>query len=196
MTELKRIVGLTGGMGAGKSTLVQVARDLGVKVFDCDATVHEIYGDEMFLLSLDESFGPIHGNPREFMAQKVIENPENLKVIEELMEEFFQNSLHYTLQSIRKQEFLLLDAPILFETKMDKLCDFIIAVQCPREVREQRVMQRPGMTREKMTVLMDKQISEATRLSNSHYIIHNTGTVEDSQAKMTDIITHLKEFYA
>jgi dephospho-CoA kinase len=78
---------------------------------------------------------------------------------------------------------------------MDKLCDFIIAIQCPREVREKRVMERSGMTAEKMKVLMDRQISEADRLMKSQYVIHNTGTIEEAQTKMRGIISHLVEFY-
>lgn len=196
MTELKRIVGLTGGMGAGKSTLVEIARQEGIKVFDCDALVHAIYDDEMFLLSLDELYGPIGENPRKYMGDLIAKDPQILSTIEELMKDFFQTGIREALQTIPQGSFLLMDAPILFETKMDRLCDFVIAIQCPREVRELRVMQRPNMTHEKMTALMDRQISEADRLVRSQYIIHNTGTLEEAQTKMRDIITHLKGFYA
>lgn len=192
---MKRLVGLTGGMGAGKSTLVNVARLLDIKVFDCDALVHQIYDDEMFLLSLDEHFGPIGENPRKYMGDLIAKNPEILSTIEELMEDFFQTGIRQALQTIPQGSFLLMDAPILFETKMDRMCDFVIAIQCPREVREERVMQRPGMTREKMTALMDRQISEADRLLRSQYIIHNTGSVTEAELKMAGIIRHLKEFY-
>lgn len=196
MNDMKRIVGLTGGMGAGKSTLVQVARDEGIRVFDCDALVHEIYDDEMFLLLLDEHFGPIGENPRKYMGDLIAKDPEILSVIEELMEDFFNSGVRQALQTIESDSFLLMDAPILFETNMDKICDFVIAIQCPREIREARVMNRPGMTFEKMTALMDRQITESDRLVRSHYIVHNNETVDQAKEKMRTVITHLKGFYA
>lgn len=92
--------------------------------------------------------------------------------------------------------FLVIDAPLLFEMGWAKQCDFVIAIQCPREIREERVMKRPGMTQEKMILLMDRQISEADRLVKSHYIIHNDGVIESAQMKMRNIIEHLKGLYS
>lgn len=196
MTGLKHIVGLTGGMGAGKSTLVEVIRAEGIPVYDVDAAVHALYENPQIADYIGSRIGLEAPVTRQMVAQYIVKFPNLLPVVEEEMMANLECDLdgHIMFKSINP--FLVIDAPLLFEMGWQKRCDVVIAIQCPREIREQRVMQRPGMSAEKMKLLMDKQIDETFRLMNSQYIIHNTGTIEQAQTKMRGIITHLREFYA
>lgn len=196
MEDYKGIIGLTGGMGAGKSTLVEVIKAAGVPVFDVDETVHALYENSQVADYIGSLIGLEAPVTRQKVAQHIVKFPNLLPRVEEEM----MVNLEYCIKDVvdrgQIKPFLVIDAPLLFEMGWDKKCDMVIAIQCPREIREERVMQRPGMSREKMTLLMDKQISESDRLMKSQYIIHNDKSIEEAQAKMAGIIENLKEFYA
>lgn len=196
MDDFKGIIGLTGGMGAGKSTLVEVIKKAGVPVFDVDETVHQLYENSQVANYIGAQIGLEAPVTRQKVAEHIVKFPNLLPKVEEEMMINLEYCLKGQLQFGRCKPFLVIDAPLLFEMGWDKQCDMIIGVLCPREVREERVMKRPGMTAEKMKLLMDKQVDESFRLLNSHYIIHNDNSIEEAQAKMAGIIDHLKEFYA
>jgi len=193
--KLKRIVGLTGGMGAGKSTLVQLVRDAGIPVLDCDAVVTQAYQDQKFADFVGRSIGLDGPVSKAMVAQEITRRPEMLPAVERCVMGKLEGAL-VEAKASDPQPFLLIDAPMLFEMAWHVECDFIVSVLCPREIREQRVMSRPNMSAEKMKLLMDKQHNDAYRVMHSHFNIHNTGTVEQAEEKMAGIIQHLKEFYA
>lgn len=196
MDDYKRIIGMTGGMGAGKSTLVEVIKAAGIPVFDFDATVHALYEDSKILDHVGGLVGiRERGLTRKDISDEIVRRPYLLSVVEQFMMIHLNEAFKKRLEE-GFEPFLVIDAPMLFEMGWDKHCDMIIAIQCPREIREERVMLRPGMTREKMTMLMDKQMSEADRLLRGHYIIHNDNGIEEAKAKMAKIVEHLKDFYA
>ena len=196
MDDFKRIVGMTGGMGAGKSTLVEVIKSAGIPVYDVDEAVHALYENQQIADAVGASIGLEAPVTRQMVAAQVVKFPNLLPVVEERMMDELECDLKSHLMFKETKPFLVIDAPLLFEMGWDKRVDMIIAIQCPREIREARVMQRPGMTREKMTMLMDRQIDETFRLMNSHYIIHNDNGIAEAKAKMAGIIEHLKDFYA
>jgi len=196
MEQLKYVVGLTGGMGAGKSTLVQVIREAGIPVYDVDAAVHALYENPQIADYIGSQIGLEAPVTRSQVSQHITKFPSLLPRVEEAMMDHLDCDLQSHIMFKDISPFLVIDAPLLFEMGWHDRVDMVIAIQCPREIREERVMARPGMSREKMTLLMDKQITEADRLLRSQYIIHNTGTIEESQSKMLGIIEHLREFYA
>lgn len=196
MDDFKGIIGLTGGMGAGKSTLVEVIKAAGIPVYDVDAAVHALYENQQIANAVGASIGLEAPVTRQMVAAQVVKFPNLLPVVEERMMDELECDLKSHLMFKETKPFLVIDAPLLFEMGWDKKVDMVIGVLCPREIREERVIKRPGMTAEKMKLLMDKQVDESFRLLNSHYIIHNDKSIEEAQAKMAGIIDHLKEFYA
>lgn len=196
MDDYKRIIGMTGGMGAGKSTLVEVIKAAGIPVYDVDAAVHALYENSQVADAIGAEIGLQAPVTRQMVAAHVVQFPNLLTKVEERMMGELECDLksHIMFKSINP--FLVIDAPLLFEMGWQKRCDVVIAIQCPREIREERVMQRPGMTREKMKLLMDRQVDETFRLMNSQYIIHNDKSIDEAKAKMAGIIAHLKDFYA
>lgn len=182
-------------MGAGKSTLVELVKNAGIPVWDADVAVQMLYSDRSFLNDIRNAFGSDIETKTD-MAQLISEHPEYMPTLNNISGPFLESSIIEFTASNTNAPFALMDAPLLFEAGWSALCDFIIAIQCPRHIREERVMKRPGMTSIKMAVLMDRQITEAARLLRSHFIIHNDGDLKDSEAKMLSIIEHLKEFYS
>lgn len=193
MKELLRVVGLTGGMGAGKSTLVEVAKEMGIVVWDADKAVHALYEESDGLK--EELRKKIGVTTRKEVAALISEKPEMLHVVEEILDDWIEADFQIFMEEHKDAPFVLMDAPLLFEGGWESMCDSVIAIQCPIEVRKARCMMREGMTDEKFAALSSRQISEGQRLFRSQYIIHNDGFVELAKDKMRQILTHLQEFY-
>ena len=192
----KRIIGMTGGMGAGKSTLIKVITEAGIPVFDFDAEVHELYRNTMIVDHIGSLLGiKERGLTRKDISNEITRRPFMLGVVEQFMMTHLNSALEQRI-SAGFEPFLVIDAPMLFEMGWDKHVDKVIAILCPREIREERVLQRPGMTYEKMTLFMDLQMSEADRQDRSHYFVDNNGSIDDAKATMRHIIQNLKEFYS
>ena len=196
MTGPTRIVGLTGGMGAGKSTLVPVIREAGIPILDIDELVRDIYGDEMFCMDLDDEWGLVKGQDiKAQMAAMITQFPQRLSRLEEIISPWMVSGMNDFVKRHYSSQFIVMDAPILFEAKWDARCDFTIGVQCSIEIRKERVMQRPGMVNEKMEVLMARQISEHDRLNRCDFVISTETNVDESKLVMVQTIKWLKDFY-
>jgi dephospho-CoA kinase len=196
MSEYTKIVGMTGGMGAGKSTMINVALEMGIPIFDYDYHVRKAYEDQEFANFVGRA---IYLNEetvtKAMVAEAIVADPTKLPVVERCVMAKIEKEFA-EVKATNPAPFLLVDAPMLFEMGWDQECDFVIAIQCPREIREERVMKRPGMTAEKMKLLMDKQMSEEDRLLKGQFIIHTNQPVEKSIRSMGGILDHLREFYA
>ena len=192
----RRIVGLTGGMGAGKSTLVPVIRDAAIPILDIDELVRDIYGDKMFCMDLDDEWGLVKGQDvKAQMAAMITRYPDRLPRLEEIIGPWMVSGMNDFVKSHDSSQFIVMDAPILFEAGWDARCDFKIGVQCDIQIRRERVMQRPGMTQEKMEVLMGRQISEQDRAKRCDFTISTETSIEESKAAMAQVIGWLKDFY-
>lgn len=194
MEGKKRVVGLSGGMGAGKSTLVEVVREMGIPVFDYDAQVSAAYDNSEFADYVGSLIGLNPPVTKAMVAQEIVRSPWNLPVVEKAVVNCVNHELLRALNT-DPEPFLFIDAPMLFEMNWHEKCDFTIAVLCPIEERRKRVMSRPGMTIEKMNLLMGRQLSEDQRLWRSDFVIENTGTIEEARDKMRDTINRIKEIY-
>ncbi len=180
-------------MGAGKSTLVAVILENGIPVWDADKAVHALYETEGFV---DEISSKLGIRTRAEAAALIVQDPSVLPILEKLAEEWLEADFQVFMSKHESAKFVIMDVPLLYEQGWDELCDSVIIVQCPRAIREERVMKRPGMTPEKMKLLMDKQLSDEERLDRGNFIVYTDSDIEDSRHIMTGILTHLQEFYA
>lgn len=197
MSYITHTVGLSGGMGAGKSTLVPMFLEQGIPVLDLDMLVKHTYTIEGFLDDLENVWEiDREVDVKAQMAKIVTDDPSQLSRLEEIIGPWLEAGVEeFVTTRPDHVPFVVLDAPLLFEAKWHDICDFVISVICPREIREERVMRRPGMTREKMEVLMNRQVSDDFRQACSTHFVHTTGSVEDSRLELQTAIDDIKEFY-
>ena len=173
-------IGITGGIGSGKSLVSKVFTTLGVPVFDADATAKKIMEEDANLVKkIIEYFGQntyINGKlNRAVLAEIVFNNPEKLQLL---------NSITHpaTIAAAAKwtaaqtAPYCLKEAALLFEAGTAKGLDFIIGVSAPNALRIQRVMQRDNTTRENVLARMDKQLNESLKMKLCNYIIINDNT--------------------
>ena len=185
------VVGLTGGIGAGKSSITEYLIEQGIPVFDCDDYVKQLYQDINFVDILQERYGDLGPDPKSSMAKKVIEKPEILEELAPIFDTYLSAAIRSFCQRNvwdMKAPFVVLDAPVLFEHGLQDRCNVVVTVSAPEVVRRTRTMDRPGMTRAKFDLIISKQWTDAQREMNSQFVIHNTGTKEQARDSMAKIL--------
>lgn len=196
--ELTGIVGLTGPMGAGKSTVSKHFASLGIPVVDADLLVKEMYTDEMFCMDLNDEWGLEKGQDvKAQMAEMITQYPERLKRLEEICKPWLDRLIEEAITKARKDHpFVVFDAPLLYEGGWDKMCEYIILVQASEENRRERIMRRPGMTQAKMLILMDRQLKadDPKRKEDSGWIINTDGSIQETVEQANRIANSLRKF--
>jgi len=193
------IAGLTGSIGMGKSATAEMFQGAGIPVFDADGTVHALQAPGgPSLNAIDAAFpGSVVGGhlDRQKLGALVFADPAKLKTLEAIMHPlvsgmraiFIRNNQH------RGSSLVVLDEPLLFEMKVDHLCDAVIVVSAPAAVQRQRVMDRPGMTAEKFSDIMRSQMSDADKRARATYIVETDKGFDHARARVCDIIKDLEK---
>jgi dephospho-CoA kinase len=182
------VLGLTGGIGAGKSTITAYLQSQDIPVFDCDVCVAKLYQAPDVVAKLEHKYGPMGSDPKATMARKITAKP---AILDEL-QKMFGIYIRWSISSFKLQHsdkpLIVIDAPILFEHGLADWCDATVTVSVPEDIRRARVMSRPGMTEEKLNVILGRQLTDAEREARATYSIQNTGTPEEAQEAMAAIM--------
>tara|TARA_B100001057_G_scaffold188535_1_gene189346 strand:+ start:3793 stop:4374 length:582 start_codon:yes stop_codon:yes gene_type:complete len=170
-------LGLTGGIGSGKTTVAKIFKQLGVPVYFSDDRAKDLMINNKFLReSLISFFGDnviINGYlNRSYIASKVFSNPKELIKLNALVHPFVQKDFDVWSAS-QASSYVLKEAAILFETGTDKLLDKVVLVESPEDLKVSRIMFRDGMTEEEVYKRMIKQWSDRQKRINADYIIQN-----------------------
>lgn len=172
-----KILGLTGSIGMGKSTAAAMLRRLGVPVHDADATVHRLFGRG------GAAVGPVAAAfpgvvregaiDRAELGRRVFGDPAALKRLEAIVHPLVRRAERGFLARHRRYgtRLVALDIPLLFETGGERRCDKVAVVNCPAFLQEQRVLRRPGMTRERLDAIRRQQMSDTEKRKRADFVI-------------------------
>lgn len=197
------VVGLTGSIGMGKSTVSKWLQEMQVPLDDADATVHRLYapGGEA-VLPLKEAFGDEilsqeGGVDRGALSKLVVgeANAERLKHLEAIVHPLVEASRDHFISKARRQGELLcvLDIPLLFEKKLEKHCDVVMVVSAPAEQQRTRVLARNDMTPAKFTAILSKQVPDADKRRKADHIVDTGLTMEETKAQVMAFVKECRE---
>lgn len=186
------ILGLTGSIGMGKSTAAQMFADLGVPVNDADAVVHALYQGEA-VAPIEAAFpgATVAGVvDRKELSRQLSENPALFKTLEAIVHPLVRKAERAFLARHRaeKSPLVLLDIPLLFETKAENRVDAVVVVTCDPATQRDRVMKRPGMTEEKFALILSRQVPDAKKRAKADYIIDTSGEFDSTRAQVAAIV--------
>jgi dephospho-CoA kinase len=178
MSGLK-ILGLTGSIGMGKSTVAAMMRELGVPVFDADAAVHVLQGPGGALLPEIEAAFPgttgAAGVDRPKLGAAVFGDREKLTRLEAIVHPAVADMRGAFLRENADRPLIVFDIPLLFEKGGAQALDAVAVVSAPAEVQRARVLARPGMTAEKFEQILALQVPDAEKRQRADFVI-DTGT--------------------
>ena len=176
-----RILGLTGSIGMGKSTVAGAFRRLGVPVFDADAAVHRLQGPGgRAVAPVAAAFpGAVRDTPRgravdrEALRRAVLGDPAALSRLEAIVHPLVRREERRFLARARREgrPLVLLDVPLLFETRGEGRVDAVVVVTAPAAVQRARVLRRPGMTPERLAAILARQVPDAEKRRRADHII-------------------------
>ncbi|MBC7506069.1 MAG: dephospho-CoA kinase [Sandarakinorhabdus sp.] len=169
------IIGLTGSIGMGKSTVAAMFERLGVPVFDADAAVRALQGPGGRALPAIEAVfaGTTHAGKldREKLGAQVFGNPAALKQLERILHPLVGEAQSDFLGRHRLQRAVVLDVPLLFEKGGWQRCDLTIVVSAPARVQRARVLARPGMTKPKFAAILKTQMADGEKRRRADFVI-------------------------
>jgi dephospho-CoA kinase len=190
------IIGLTGGIASGKSTMAGIFCDLAIPVHDADATVHEMMApggaavDAVVDCFGEQVLAPDRSIDRQRLGAEVFGTADRRKKLESIIHPLVASSRDSFLMANRQAgvPLVVLDIPLLFETGGEALCDFVILCSVDIDTQRQRALNRQGMTAEKFEAIVKNQMPLAAKQAKADAVIRTDRGVEAARADLQVIL--------
>lgn len=183
------IIGLAGGIGSGKSTITKCFNSLGIESVDADDVarlvvepgthclhqIHQRHGDDILLED-----GSLNRNT---LRTIIFNEPKERLWLESLTHPVIREEIHSQLNKTSSQ-YALLVHPLLFETKQNTICQFVIAIDVLIEIQIQRVMARDKISQESAEKIIATQLSNKERIAKADLVLENSGHIDDMNVKV------------
>ena len=194
---MMKVIGLTGGIGAGKSTVSKYLKDKGFLIIDADQISRDLtkiggeaipnirneFGEKVFFEN-----GELN---RKKLAEIVFNDSNKLKVLETFTTDVVNKKIKNTIIELRNlnyQGIVILDVPLLFETGDESLCDETWVVTCSIENKIKRVTKRDNITKEEVINRMGNQLSDIDKEKKATYVIRNDGSLDDLYYQIDNLL--------
>ncbi|PFN05722.1 MULTISPECIES: dephospho-CoA kinase [Bacillus cereus group] len=190
------VIGLTGGIASGKSTVSQMFRELSIPVIDADIIAREVVeqGKEAYK-EIVEVFGKdvlqVNGElDRPKLGSIVFHNEEKRLQLNKIVHPAVRKEMNAQKDMYIKEgvQAIVLDIPLLFESKLTALVDRIVVVAVSPRTQLERLMKRNGFTEEDAKARIDSQMSLAEKVTLANKVIHNDGTIAETKAQLQLIL--------
>lgn len=187
---MSKILGLTGGIACGKSTISAYLKEFGIPVIDADecsrAVVEkgsiglekltEIFGNKIL-----EKDGTLN---RKVLGQTVFSDSEQLSLLNSVMEPLIREEISRRLNQENNADLVVLDAPLLIEQHYDKICDFIMTIDVPKKIQLERLIERDKLSEDEAKSRIESQLSSRERNGFADVVIDSSGTVEQTRKQV------------
>ncbi len=191
-----KIIGLTGQSGAGKSTAAALFEEEGFSVINADALVRQIYENvPACLRAVAASFGgdiilPDGSLDRRLLASRAFESREKTDLLGAIVHPFVIAEILKRLKEIKGCA--VLDAPQLFESRLDAICDLVVSVTAPEEERVRRITARDGISEAQARERVSAQLGEDFFRAHSDCVIENDGDFASFERQLNELIGQIK----
>jgi dephospho-CoA kinase len=193
------VIGLTGSIGMGKSTVAQMFAKEGAPAFDSDDAVHALYAKGGAAVAPVEAAFPgvsqYGAIDRDALSARVVGSPEAIERLEAIVHPLVRQAQANFLEAQRAagMDVVVLDIPLLFESSAPKPVDKIVVVSAPPDVQKARVMSRPGMTEEKYAYLLSRQVPDAEKRARADFVVDTSGDLDGTRAQVRAVLDALRE---
>ena len=194
------ILGLTGSIGCGKSSVSNILKDNNIDIIDADIISRTIFEDEKLLSLVFEHFGEGVKNKDGSLNRKALGNivfNDDNKLIElnslthPRIKETIINEIE--ILKLHNKEVIVIDAPLLIEGGYLEMVDKLLVITCNNEIQISRIQKRDNCTREEAIVRINSQISQEEKVKYADYIIDNSGSIESLGQKVNEFLMYMME---
>lgn len=181
----------------GKSEVARILRSEGIAVFDSDAEVHRLYDSKegAELVGSEIPKAVINDRvDRQILSACVLRDPTLLTKLEKKVHGEIKTRRNSFLAQQRHlgHELAALDIPLLYETGTEKDVDVVLVVSSNPEIQRARALARPGMTLEKLNMILARQMPDQEKRRRADFVVENNGTIDDLQKSVLSVIDQLK----
>ena len=191
-------IGITGSIGMGKSTVSSIFKNNNIKVWDADFEVHTLYKKGKEGYNSITSIYPDLKDKVEINRKKVSyllrEKKIDLKLIEEIIHPLLIRSREEFIKKNKKDNFLIFDIPLLYETKAYIWLDYVINVFCSKKSQIERLKQRENFDIKKINYLISKQISVNQKNKKADYVINTDQDLKQVERQVINFIKTMRKF--
>lgn len=195
------VVGLTGNIGCGKSSLSNIFReDFKIDIIDADIISRNIFKDEVLLNQVFKAFGDSIKNPDNTLNRKklgniVFNDEEKLIQLNNLTHPRIKEQILDSIELIKKEEknIVIIDAALLVEGNYLDLIDKLLVVYCKEDVQIQRIINRDLCSKEEALSRINSQLSQEEKISYADYKIDNSGSYDELKKRAYEFINYVKE---
>ena len=186
------MLGLTGSIGMGKSTTAAMFRKIGIPVHDSDKAVHRLYSGAVAPL-IEAAFpGTVYNGTvdRALLGDIVLANPTDLRKLESIVHPFVRQEewIFFSKALLMRSRLVVLDIPLLFETKGDSRVDAVLVVTAPLSVQRDRVLSRSGMTEKRFADILKRQMPDLEKRRRAHFIVDTGKGMALAYKQVFDIV--------
>jgi dephospho-CoA kinase len=189
------VLGLTGSIASGKSTVSDMFRDHDIPVICADEMTHELQQkgtDEYYKILHHFGEGILKDGiiSRHLLSQRIQQNPADLKVLEDILHPAIRDEIKKEVARLKKRNvpLILLDIPLLYSSPLQDICDGKAVCMCPEEIRKKRAFERPNMTEEKWQFINGRQPTDAEYEAWADYLINTKLPLTEVQKEVTTLI--------
>ena len=188
------VLGLTGSIGMGKSTTTAMFADAGALIWNADAAVHRLYDrDGAAVGPIGEAFPSVVIDgvvDRVRLAEALGRDDQAFRRLEAIVHPLVLRGRmeHLAAAEASGVKLAVLDIPLLFETGGNAAVDAVVVVSAPAEVQADRVLARPGMTRERFEAILARQIPDAEKRRRADFVIDTGEGLETARARVKEIV--------
>jgi dephospho-CoA kinase len=189
------ILGLTGSIGMGKSTTLQMFSDEGVKTYSADAAVHQLYAGKAAPL-IEAAFPGTASDgvvDRQVLSGKVLGNPDALKKLESIVHPLVREAEIEFVSAAKAsgETLIVVDIPLLFETGGQSRVDKILVVTADPDIQRARVLARKDMSEQKLDSILARQMKDADKRAHADFIIDTGKGMDHARSQVRTIIEKL-----
>ena len=193
-----KIIGLTGSIGMGKSTVAEMFRELGIPVYDADAEIYKIYARGGAAVEpIREVFPDAVVDDqvdRARLSKIVVGNEDKIRLLESIAHPRLKEgrAAFFKTAEAEGHDLVVLDVPLIYETGGEENFDRIVVVSAPKEVQKERVLGREDMTEEKFEAILGRQVPDAEKRERADYVINTNCPKEATFEQVEALVKDLK----
>ena len=195
------ILGVTGGMGSGKSELSRCLVSLGAHCLDADSMAHDLLESGAGRSALCGRFGDDiedgEGHlDRRLLGRRALANRDSVQDLYAIMKPALETKLHTSLRSLSQEnplDIVVFDAPLLYEWSIEGWTDWVVAVYADLEIRIDRIIRRSGLSRIEVERRMALQMDEEEKRERANFSINNSGNLQCLQEQAELLWSQLTE---
>lgn len=193
------VIGLTGSIGMGKSTVASMFAEEGAPCFDSDAAVHALYArGGAAVAPVEAAFPGVSDDgavDRTALSAQVVGDADAIKRLESIVHPLVRQAQAEFLRTNAEAgaPYVVLDIPLLFESGGVNLVDRVVVVSAPAEIQRMRVLARPGMTKEKFAAILARQMPDDEKCARADFVIDTSGSFDATRAQVRAVLDALRE---